>query len=195
MFTTPLSLATLHEHNRECPICLELYVEPPPAGHTHSIDQEWPVRVDMIAERSGFRRLCGHIFGRACLEKWFRTSGLWRNSCPLCRDTWFDLIPTNRLVPNAESQTDPERYGRQPLLRRSSRIAARRSLQQPLLGTHRNQDRVGGQRVARSSSIASRSPNFMQQLLGLLEVESGSDVVKATLEQVERRLGTLYEGA
>jgi len=35
----------------------------------------------------------------------------------------------------------------------------------------------------------------MQQLLGLLEVESGSDVVKATLEQVERRLGTLYEGA
>lgn len=218
LFTTPLPLASLEESDRSCPICLEPYVEPARPGHGHSGAGEWPVRVDMIADRSGIRRLCRHVFGRACLETYFHSPAPWRNSCPLCRDIWFNIVVTNDPIPDEEPREEEQGNAPPVSLRRSNRIAARRTPLQPPPPPTRPIPRarperrtVGGltvprgsnprarrtprgSRVPPASNPPARSPNFLQQLLGLLEVESGSDVVKGTLEQVESRLEELYEG-
>lgn len=178
--------------DRTCPICLEPYVEPVRGGPSPADGAgEWAVRIDMIAEQSGLRRCCGHILGRICLEKHLQGEGPWRNKCPLCRNLWFHVTVANHAATDEQPRASAERIYPQATLRRSSRIASRAAVRQPP-SAHHDRYRVNP-RTNCTLRNAGRSPHFMRHLLGLLNVSSGSDEVKATLEEVERRLGILYE--
>ncbi|KAF2845319.1 hypothetical protein T440DRAFT_278386 [Plenodomus tracheiphilus IPT5] len=195
LFTTPLRLASLEDGDRACPICQELYVEPCRSNQSlPNGGAEWAVRVDMIAERSGIRRCCGHVLGRSCLEKHLHSGGPWRNKCPLCRNVWFQTTLFNDVTVNRQTQiqTSAERTVPQTTLRRSSRIASRALARRPSSNTQHASSR-GGRTIIQPSSHAARSPHFTRRLLRLLEVETGSDEVKVTLEQIERTLRILYE--
>lgn len=195
LFTTPIPLASLEADNKTCPICHEPYIEPPASGCAHDSDQEWPVSVDMVAERLGLKRCCGHILGRRCLEKHLQACGDWRNKCPICRDIWFSNSIANNAPPSEEPHANAQREFREHSpLRRSSRIAfqstGRRNAPGPRMS---DRNGVSRPRPHPSHSVPpSRSTRFMQQLLSTLEVEHGSDQIKGTLEEVERRLEVLY---
>jgi hypothetical protein len=51
-----------------------------------------------------------------------------------------------------------------------------------------------GVRRKRRQGVMQRPAHFTAQLLAALEVKEGSDEIKGTLEQVERRLKALYRG-
>lgn len=193
LFTTPLRLASLDVSDRSCPICREPYVNPI-RGRQSPVDgtEEWAVRVDMIAERSGVRRCCQHVLGRKCLEKHLHSGGPWRNKCPLCRNVWFDTTIADDIVPDQQPMVIAERNVAPSTLRRSSRIASGVSARRHQPSAHHDPCRVE-RRTNCPPRNAARSPHFMHHLLSLLEVETGSDEVKATMEDVERRLEILYE--
>lgn len=185
LLITPVALVQLED--KECPICHELYTEPQSTDHGSEPHQEWAVKVDMIAEWFGTKRCCGHIIGRKCLEKHLKGPGPWRNKCPLCRDVWFhEVAPRGAQLP-AEVPEAPSAT-RAP--RRSQRIAERRSMSlRPVGARHgiaRTQPRQRPQR---------RPIRFTQRLMAALEVEDGTEEVKGTMEEVERRLNRLYEDA
>jgi hypothetical protein len=69
-----------------CPICLIRYGDQPPDG-----EPETPISVH-IPE-------CKHIFGKACLTILTSTDAVYRNKCPLCRTTWFEVQDRNHDVP------------------------------------------------------------------------------------------------
>ncbi|CAO2657135.1 Nn.00g032610.m01.CDS01 [Neocucurbitaria sp. VM-36] len=191
LFTTPISPALLEEEDRVCSICHEAYMEPTTSPDSHDPGREWPVRVDMVAEQSGPKRCCGHILGRRCLEKHLQSRGEWRNKCPVCRDLWFGNSTVSDTSTREEPQASAQSERRAPNpLRRSSRIALQTTARRRIPGLQMDEPH----RVIRLRQRVqpSRSTSFMQQLLGALEVEQGSDEVKATLEEVEQRLEALY---
>jgi hypothetical protein len=185
LLITPVALAQLED--LECPICHELYTEPQSTDHGSEPYQEWAVKVDMIAEWFGTKRCCGHIIGRKCLSKHLKGPGPWRNKCPLCRDVWFHEVAPR----NAQPQVDaPEPPSTTRALRRSQRIAERRTMSQRSSGsTH-------GVARTQSRQRPQRPPiRFTQRLMAALEVEDGTEEVKGTMEEVERMLNRLYEDA
>lgn len=185
LFATPVSLASLDATERTCPICHEDYIEFSSSPTLDGLDQEWPVRVDCVAEQSGLKRCCGHIFGRRCLDKHIQSLAGWRNKCPICRDIWFGNPTANNAPTPEESQPTAQREPQVPNpLRRSSRIG-RRNLPDPGMA-----ERAGVS--PRQRVHPWRSTSFMQRLLGVLEVEEGSDDVQITLEEVQQRLHALY---
>ena len=81
----PLSLTDLPKNNRECPICLEPYL--------NARQGQRPVRLP-----------CHHVMGKDCLQKWVRSDVRNRNNnaCPYVRHlsnslSLFLSIPTDRL--------------------------------------------------------------------------------------------------
>ncbi|KAF1938317.1 hypothetical protein EJ02DRAFT_315470, partial [Clathrospora elynae] len=211
LFTTPVLLKSLAIEDRSCPICQEAYIEPVAPGKKRDEDnskeeeeddqnaKEWPVSIDMVAEHCGLKRCCGHVIGRKCLERHLQSHGAWRNKCPLCRDVWFGNDAAEN-TPDEQDQAPPSADDRlRNPLRRSARIAAQMTATRRSQGS-RMSDRHGVTRRPQCASVSGRSRSassagFMQQLLGMLEIESGGDEVKGTLEEVERRLGALYGDA
>jgi hypothetical protein len=182
LLITPIAIPLLK--NPQCPICHEPYTEPPSSDHLPEPEQEWAVRVDMIAEWFGTKRCCGHIVGRKCLEKHLKGPGPCRNKCPLCRDVWFhDVAPRDaQPVPARNTLRTP---------RRSQRIAERGARMQGL--AELNLSSRYGVAHARSRQRATRRPaRFTQQLLAALEVEEGTEEVRGSMEEIERRLNMLY---
>ena len=195
LFTTPIPLASLEAQDQICPICHEPYIEPPHSNCTHDSDQEWPVSMDMVAERLGIKRCCGHILGRRCLEKLLQACGEWRNKCPMCRDTWYGHSTVNNAAPSEGLQASAQRDFRAPRIpRRSSRLASRATRQRQALGSQMSaRNEVRRFRPFEPVRVRPlRSTGSIHQLLDALNVEHGSDQVKGTLEEVERRLETLY---
>ncbi|KAL5114484.1 hypothetical protein ACEQ8H_007627 [Pleosporales sp. CAS-2024a] len=182
LLITPMALSLLPD--LQCPICHELYVEPPSAQQATEPDQECAVRVDMIAEWFGPKRCCGHILGRSCLVTHLQGPGAWRNKCPICRDVWYhDDAPADALQEERRPRAVPRGEGAP---RRSLRIAARRTTAQGL----------AEQSLSRRYGVVVRSQRhparFTQRLLAALQVEDGSEEVKGTMAEVERKLNTLY---
>jgi hypothetical protein len=173
---------------RTCPVCHEPYSETHSPGQVRRPEEEGAVSVDMIAEWYGPRRLCGHVIGRRCLEKHITASGAWRNKCPICRCIWFheDVSANEQLHRKQVPQELPR-------LRRSRRISARRGASQDHL-EQAISERDGIRRVQLHQRHQLRSVHFTQQLLDALKVADGTGEVKGTLEEVEKRLKTLYEG-
>jgi len=185
LLITPVALVQLED--LECPICHETYTEPRSTDQLSEPQQEWAVKVDMIAEWFGTKRCCGHIIGRKCLEKHLKGPGPWRNKCPLCRDVWFHEVAPRDAQPRAETP-EPPSTTRAP--RRSQRIAERRSASQRTSGSIRGVARTPSRQRPQRRPI-----RFTQRLMAALEVEDGTEEVKGTMEEVERRLNRLYEDA
>ncbi|KAH7402888.1 hypothetical protein BKA66DRAFT_404477 [Pyrenochaeta sp. MPI-SDFR-AT-0127] len=194
LLTTPISVTTLDVGDRKCPLCHELYVEPVHQNKSNDTEKEWPVSITIAAQWSGLKRCCGHIFGRRCLEKHLQASGAWRNKCPICRDVWFDNTAANEdTTPHEQLQAETHYQARvtRPL-RRSLRIASRAMVRRRTRGTPLGEDqRYASTGIQRARIVGS---DFMQQLLRALEVNNGSDEVNGTLEEVEQKLGALYDG-
>jgi hypothetical protein len=182
LLITPIVSTSLEHHT--CPICHEAYSGSSSPDQVREPEEEGAVSVDMIAEWYGLRRLCGHVIGRTCLEKHITAPGAWRNKCPICRCIWYhDVAPRNE---QQQEQRAPQEL---PRLRRSRRLAAQRGESQAYLDyaiSERDDIRQVQHRL--------RPGYFTQQLLRALEVEDGTAEVKGTLEEVEQRLKTLYEG-
>ncbi|KAF1842278.1 uncharacterized protein K460DRAFT_370261 [Cucurbitaria berberidis CBS 394.84] len=195
IFTTPVSLSYLEAEDQICPICHEPYIEPCQSPRAQDPDREWPVRVDMVAEWFGLKRCCGHIIGRRCLENHLRARGAWRNKCPVCRDIWLSNSMTAAAPANDEPQASTQ-HGSEVSspLQRSSSVPFQATTQQDVIGPRISDwNRVTRRRPRAPLYVQPLPPTgFMQQLLGALEVEYGSDEVKGTLDEVEQRLEALY---
>lgn len=187
LLITPIALSVLED--LQCPICHELYTEPPTPNRLRGPDQEWAVRVDMIAEWFGTKRCCGHVIGRKCLEKHLKGPGAWRNKCPLCRDVWYhEVVPKDAQQPTRAHL----RLSAAHTPRRSQRTAEQRSIDYRM--SELSLSSRHGVAPAQPSRRQQRRPtSFTQRLLAALEVEEGSEEVKGTMEEVERRLDELYE--
>lgn len=184
LFTTPLSLESLDPDSRKCPICKEPYAEYQASSTESDKDAlEWAIRVDMLAAIDGQRRCCGHVFGKRCLQAHIKSPTPWHNKCPLCRSTWFTQ-PGDPMTQSSETQDMSAPASSQ---RRVTGVAAS-GPRRPTLGA----------RIRRSANNHTsrlrpqRSPAFIQQVLAALEVEEGSDEVKASVEEVEQALARLY---
>lgn len=134
--------------------------------------------------------------GRRCLEKHLKTIGEWSNKCPICRDVWFHRYVPERSEVEDETPEDEVvdegtgNSGREELvegLRRSRRIAERSTGGGESMG-----ERNGVRRKARREAVRTMPAHFTAQLLAALEVEEGSDEIKGTMSEVERRLAGLY---
>jgi hypothetical protein len=187
LLITPIDSNSLEQ--RICPICYEPYSETHNPGQARGPEEEGSVSVDVVAEWQGLRRLCGHIIGRRCLEKYIKSSGAWRNKCPICRCIWFgEVAPANE-------QQHRQRAGQElPRLRRSRRIAAQRGANQHHLGQAIS-ERDSVRQCQWDERHQLRSVHLTQQILDALEVGDETGGVEGTLEEVEQRLMTLYEGA
>jgi hypothetical protein len=190
LLITPISLHKLEEPN--CPICREPYCEVPTGGRTPVANQEWAVSVDMVAEWFGPKRCCGHIMGRKCLEQHLQATGPWRNKCPLCRDIWFHEYAPAHAAPTANRPQPLRAQG----LRRSARLAAAAARPGTAQSTMSQRHGVRARQQEHRSVPQPRQVTvpFASQLLAALEVESGSNEVKGTMEEVESRLNALYSG-
>jgi hypothetical protein len=187
LFITPIDSNSLEP--RICPICYEPYSGAHTPGQARGPEEEGAVSVDMIAEWQGLRRLCGHVIGRRCLEKYITSSGAWRNKCPICRCIWFgEVAPAN------EQQHRQRARQALPRLRRSRRIAAQRGASQHHLGQAIS-ERDSVRQCQGDERHQLRSVHLTRQILDALEVGDGTGEVKGTLEEVEQRIMTLYEGA
>ncbi|KAF2727407.1 hypothetical protein EJ04DRAFT_451398, partial [Polyplosphaeria fusca] len=133
---------------------------------------EWAVRIDICATASGGSRLCGHVFGRRCLEHHLKSNRAWSNTCPLCRAKWYE--------PAQARDTDPS-VAADPWIARevvdSDESAA----------TNRGPDNELSPR-----GRLQRSAGFLRQVLEAFDVEEGSDQVRYSVEEVERSLERLY---
>lgn len=182
LIITPIPLSNVEQP--ECPICHEEYIAPPAPGTNKPAAprQEWPIKVNLVAEWFGPKHCCGHIIGRHCLELHLNSPGNWRNKCPICRDVWYHTyVPeqtgvTNQQEPSAQEPSSP--------LRRSQRIASRSGSEQPESALHTNN--------AQPLSQHFRPDHFATRLRAILEVQEGSDHVPGRYEDLERKLSILY---
>ncbi|KAF2658544.1 hypothetical protein K491DRAFT_676360 [Lophiostoma macrostomum CBS 122681] len=175
VFTTPVQLSTIPD-SPDCAICKEPLSAFDPA--VRSQEQEYPVRVDIAATPTGSVRLCGHIFGRKCLEQHLRTKGPWSKNCPLCRRVWFK---------NEEKETENTHSALSSTLRLSW-------FPRPERQRHREHMASAGQSEAGAQPDEETfRQSFMQQVLDALEAEKGSREVRGSVEDVERALQKLYQ--
>lgn len=186
LFTTPLPLSLLESSDGSCSICLEPYIEPPSHGSARGDQEgEWAVRIELVAEISAWRRCCGHIIGKQCLEAHLRSSGPWKRQCPLCRDVWF------------RESSRPSRANRQPhqlpafpsneRVTRSITIAAGRTSRDRSRSPLHERDEQQTQ-----PSTPQDGSSFTQRVREKLQIEDGSEEVGRTLEGVEQILREFY---
>ena len=71
---------SLPEDDRTCAICQDKYGERP--------DSENAVKLP-----------CGHHMGASCVENWFSPDGSNKNTCPLCREMFFELEDEEDIEP------------------------------------------------------------------------------------------------
>ncbi|KAF2727406.1 hypothetical protein EJ04DRAFT_138013 [Polyplosphaeria fusca] len=85
--TIPLNVHDLPSHLQTCPICQEPYAIRNAAFQhpLYSGRYEYPVRVHGRHPNS----TCRHVFGRRCIEEYFRSQTPWSTKCPICREEWF----------------------------------------------------------------------------------------------------------
>lgn len=192
LLITPLSLSRVSDPN--CPVCHEAYCELPALHQPLLLDQEFAVSIDMVAEWHGSKKLCGHVLGRKCFERHLRSKGAWRNRCPLCRDVWFhgdeaiDEEDTDEEVQEDEP-SEPDATTIPP--RRSARVAAQ-TIPGPNISSPRLSVSSGVNRARYGQQQSSGPRHFTRKLLAALEVRADGDEVAGTMEDVERRLKTLY---
>ncbi|KAF2000173.1 hypothetical protein P154DRAFT_576197 [Amniculicola lignicola CBS 123094] len=174
LFTTPLTLASLAPDCRTCAICHETFGEYRPniSFQTQTTIQEWAVRVEITASPDSSLHLCGHVFGKRCLENHLNSRQPWHNKCPMCRMVWFEYGSEGRKVaaPGAGTWVESE------VVREST---------------------TGGLDGADDGGLSNRgrlrrSAGFLQQVLEAFNMEEGSDEVKMSIEEVERALERLY---
>ncbi|OAK94481.1 hypothetical protein IQ06DRAFT_286556 [Phaeosphaeriaceae sp. SRC1lsM3a] len=192
LLISPQPLSSLSDTT--CPICRDSYVNMPTPGQKVSPDREFAVSIDMVAEWHGSKRLCGHVLGRKCFEKHLKSKGAWRNRCPLCRDVWFRGDDVDEREDDEAVQDDESTTPEQPTMRprRSARISARtnsgrNTSLQPMSANN------GVNRTHHTQRGSRRPRHCTQQLLAALEVCANGDEVTGTMDDVERRLHTLYK--
>ncbi|KAJ4984820.1 hypothetical protein SVAN01_09693 [Stagonosporopsis vannaccii] len=178
LFTTPLPLSLIAPSDRGCSICLEPYIEPLHHASTQEGQQgECAVRVELVAEASGPRRCCGHVFGKRCLEAHLRSSGPWKRRCPLCRVPWFQEL--NTLAEQAENIPDPHAQPNDHSIAQS----------RPSLLNSTNRERSRIPRNDRGHTLqrphAQHSASFTQLVREKLKIGEGSDEVGRSLEENE----------
>lgn len=192
LLISPQPLSSLSEHT--CPICREPYIDISTPNQEASPDREFAVSIDMVAEWHGSKRLCGHVLGRKCFERQLKSKGAWRNRCPLCRDVMFRGDDVDEGEDDEEVQDDESTVPEQPTMRprRSTRISARTNSGRNTSLPHMSAS--SGVNRARHTQRSSRRPrHFTQQLFAVLKVCADGDEVTGTMDDVERRLHTLYK--
>ncbi|KAF2110520.1 hypothetical protein BDV96DRAFT_202837 [Lophiotrema nucula] len=187
LFTTPLEVGKIDPYSRDCPICNEPYGTYSKAIDLSSNDDllEWPVRVDLCATPDSRTRLCGHIFGRRCLEKHLKAQGPWHSKCPMCRMTWFEPVHSGVNIgpafwsPREGSSRNDEEIGEPPQAQDTDEEAAKQEQEQT---------------TPRDRLRRRRPTPFLRRVLEACNVEEGSDEVRGSVDDVERTLEQLYAG-
>jgi hypothetical protein len=214
LFTTPVPISSLDDDSKLCPICTEPYVEFEPNSYTSSMVStsrpdtadsndfipECAVKVHLSASSEGKSKLCGHIFGRHCLEQHLNSKGDFRNRCPLCRNVWFETTRNSFQAARDSSPSSSQNLPRPRLstLLSSSRLRIRNFLRGYTFsessyasGSVSGSER--GDSMLSSRSRLQRSAGFVQQVLNTFEIRDAGREIDVSVSEVEGALDRLYQ--
>jgi hypothetical protein len=219
LFTTPVPISSLDDDSKLCPICTEPYVEFEPNSYTSSMMStsgpdtasteaadsddfipECAVKVHLSASSEGKSKLCGHIFGRHCLEQHLNSEGGFRNRCALCRNVWFETTRSSFQPAQGSSRSSSQNLPRPRLstLLSSSRLRIRNFLrgytfsESPYASGSVNGSERGDSMLS-SRSRLQRSAGFIQQVLDTFEIGDASREIDVSVSEVEVALDRLYQ--
>lgn len=176
LVSTSLSLCDLDEDSRQCPICLEPYIEPQntsPDGEHGQHGQEWAMRVEKSATGHGVITCCRHVFGSRCLDEHINSSEAWSNKCPLCRQVWG---PPHELAPHRPPPPPPPRED----IRRDHTDSV----------TQRSEGSSAGQ----NNPSRDRLPSQFRDTFAPQEGGEHVELIDVTISEIEAALSRIYQG-
>ena len=134
---------------------------------------------------------CEHVFGRHCLDAWLDSTRPNRNTCPICRRTWYTHSPTSVPSPrdtNTSQVLEPPAHARRSERGRSeARVRLRATLQ-----AHAHFQATQNVDVARRVEELATSVEALETL----ERSGGpplDQTVRVRIHQVQDRLRTFLE--